>query len=385
MRCQRCGNTDPTYFYRGHNGYYCRKCIRFKRILISEEFEPKNYPINATASEYALKYTLTKAQLKASNEIIETLDNSSDVLLKCVCGAGKTELTVAAIAKYLSQKKRVIYAIARREVVIELAQRFKTIFSKAKVATLCEGYHEMEGDLIVCTTHQLYRFSKSVDLLILDEVDAFPFKGDEVLMNIALNSLSSQGRIIYSTATVDKMLEEFIRKRPYQVVSLNVRPHGYPLIEPKVVLLPKMGLYLYAIYLAKVTKQPLIIFVETKKQAKVFGKFLSTFIKATYVYSDLETRNQNIVAFKNHDYQVIVATSVLERGVTIPGVDVVILNLTKGILDEASLVQMSGRVGRTFDCPTGRAYILTNAYRKEIHHALHTIHTANEMSLLSKR
>ena len=84
MRCQRCGNTDPSYFYQGHHGYYCRKCIRFKRILVSEELEPKAYEVNEGASEYKLKYALTKAQSKASDEVIEVLNKHMDVLLRCV-------------------------------------------------------------------------------------------------------------------------------------------------------------------------------------------------------------------------------------------------------------------------------------------------------------
>lgn len=382
MQCLRCGNTDPEYFYKGSKGYYCRRCIRFKRILIEEIISPKNYEVSEGASEYALAYELTKDQKHASQELLKELLLGHDVLLKCVCGAGKTEITVLSIAEFLRNKKKVIYAISRREVVIELAKRFKDIFKNAKVATICEGYNESDGDLIVCTTHQLYRFNNLIDLLILDEVDAYPFKGEQVLMNIASNSLKEHGVIVYSTATVDQTLELFMQKRGYVTVSLNKRPHGYPLVEPKVIYAPKILLYGIAIYKALKTKAPLIIFVETKNEAKRLGKTINHFIKTTYVYSDLKERNESIKAFKDGDYQVIVATSVLERGVTIKGVDVVILNLVHGIFDEASLVQMSGRVGRTFDCPTGHVWILSNGYKKEIRHALKTIITANKMSIL---
>ena len=382
MQCQRCGNTNPEYFYKGAKGYYCRRCIRFKRILVEEIISPKIYEVSDGSDEYALAYELTPAQKHASQELLQQLNLGHDVLLKCVCGAGKTEITVLSISEFLRAKKKVIYAISRREVVIELAKRFKTIFPYANVATICEGYNESDGDLIVCTTHQLYRFNKAVDLLILDEVDAYPFKGDEVLINIASNSLKEHGIIVYSTATVDETLETFMQKRGYVTVSLNKRPHGYPLIEPQVIYAPKILLYGMALCKAIKTKVPLIIFVETKAKAKQLGKIINHFIKTTYVYSDLKERNENIKAFKEGKYQVIVATSVLERGVTIKGVDVLIINLVHGIFDEASLVQMSGRVGRTFDCPTGHVWILSNGYKKEICHAFKTIRQANKMSLL---
>ena len=39
MECVRCGNKDPTLFYKGHKGYYCRKCIGFSRLLLQEDIE----------------------------------------------------------------------------------------------------------------------------------------------------------------------------------------------------------------------------------------------------------------------------------------------------------------------------------------------------------
>ena len=40
MKCPRCQNTDPAWFYPGSKGWYCRRCISFGRILIEEERNP---------------------------------------------------------------------------------------------------------------------------------------------------------------------------------------------------------------------------------------------------------------------------------------------------------------------------------------------------------
>ena len=45
MECKRCGNKDKNYFYLGSRGYYCRKCIKFKRILLEEELYPLEYEL----------------------------------------------------------------------------------------------------------------------------------------------------------------------------------------------------------------------------------------------------------------------------------------------------------------------------------------------------
>lgn len=380
MKCPRCQNTDLAYFYLGSKGYYCRKCISFKRMLIEDELSPKDYLISDDSYEYELNYELTKAQKKISNECAKSIDDI-DVLLCCSCGCGKTELVMESISKYLKMGKKVCYAIARKEVVLELSIRFKNTFKKAKVIKVCEGYtDELIGDLIVCTTHQLYRYPKTFDLLILDEVDAFPFKGNEVLENIALNSVV--GHIIYSTATLDETINKFINKRAYKRLSLYQRPHGYPLIVPKIKYLPKFMIFIDLYQYLKHSNHQCIIFVESKKICRYLYFGLSKLFKTTYVYSDLENRDKNILAFKNKEYDFMIATTVLERGVTISGVNVVIINILKNVFDKSSIIQMTGRVGRSFKYPIGDAIIYTSYINEEAIKAKKEIEYANEMSLL---
>ena len=100
MRCPRCGNTDKSYFYLGSKGYYCRKCIKFKRILLNEELYPKEYPIKEESFHYDLKYALTPKQKIISDECASLIDQS-DVILHCVCGSGKTEIVLKTISEYL--------------------------------------------------------------------------------------------------------------------------------------------------------------------------------------------------------------------------------------------------------------------------------------------
>ena len=88
MECIRCGNKDPTFFYKGHKGYYCRKCISFSRLLIDEDINSVEYKIDNNAFEYEFNYELTDKQVRASNKCLECLQYG-DVLLHCVCGAGK--------------------------------------------------------------------------------------------------------------------------------------------------------------------------------------------------------------------------------------------------------------------------------------------------------
>lgn len=374
MECRRCGNKDPSYFYKGHNGYYCRKCISFSRSLLEEDLEPIDYEIGKNVYDYEFKYALTDRQKQASNQCRKYLEKG-DVLLFCVCGAGKTEISVESISSYLAKGLKVAYAIARKEVVIELAYRFKEIFPKANVVSVYGGHHkEIIGDLIVCTTHQLYRYYKTFDLLILDEVDAFPLKGNETLMNISLNSC--RGRIIFSTATVDNSLRKILDTRNYNTVSLYTRPSGKPLIVPKVVYLPSYIHILYLAYLLHYMANQCIIFVSNINTCKILHKIFSHLYSCTYVYAELNDRRKNIIDFKNKKYKYIFATTVLERGITIRDVNVIILNFDD-LFDEANLIQMLGRVGRNYKNPYGEAYILSNHFDKKINSTIQYLKEAN--------
>lgn len=373
MKCLRCGNSDPDYFYLGHRGYYCRKCISFSRVLLEEELEPLEYDINLDVSDYSFNYELTNVQLNASNKCLEYIKDS-DVLLHCVCGAGKTEIVVKTISDYLSRGLKVGYAIARREVVIELSKRFEKIFNLAKVTAVYGGHNkDITGDLIVCTTHQLYRYYKTFDLLILDEVDAYPLKGNDTLMNISFNSCV--GRIIYSTATIDKSLIKLISNRGYKSVEVYTRPNNLAMKIPKVFISDRLICYIYLFFKMKKIKHQCIIFVTSRRLCEKLYKFYKRFFNCIYVHAESENRDKNIKDFKNKKYQYIFATSVLERGITVKNVDVVILDFDD-ILEETNIIQMLGRVLRG-NSTVGDCFILSEKLSKKIINCIKYIKKAN--------
>ncbi|MDO4499854.1 MAG: helicase-related protein [Erysipelotrichaceae bacterium] len=383
MECKRCGNKDPAYFYEGHKGIYCRKCIGFKRILLDEDTKSYEYSVSENVEKFYFDYPLTRYQQEVSDKC-RNLIKEKDVLLHCVCGAGKTELVVETISDFLKEGKKVCYAISRKEVVIELEKRFRAIFRDASVIGVYGGHHDvLSGDLIVCTTHQLFRYQKTFDLLIIDEVDAFPLKGNYELMHIAINS--AKGNIIYSTATVNDFLLKSIKKRNYEELTLFIRPSLKPLIEPLILYSNKFFLLLYMFRLMQTMTNQCIIFVSSKKECRRLYSVLKHLFSITYVYAESSKRKENIEDFRNKKYQFILATTVLERGITIKDVNVIILCFHKGVFDEGSLVQMLGRVGRNFLNPYGEAYILSCFRDEEINKADELIKRANkeyEMSIL---
>ena len=193
VKCYRCGNEDIRFFGIRSDGLYCRKCVSFQGEEVSSDMlcEP-------SAHEFDLSYKLSKEQRSISKKVLLAFKRNKDVLIHAVCGAGKTELVFETISYALKNKLRVGFAIPRKDVVVDLAERFKQVFKNNKVVALYGGHtKELTADIILLTTHQLYRYNKYFDLLIIDETDAFPFDGNEVLNNMFLNSL--KGRYIILT------------------------------------------------------------------------------------------------------------------------------------------------------------------------------------------
>jgi len=327
-----------------------------------------------------LNYELSPEQAYISSQCLQICQKES-VILNAVCGAGKTEIVLASMAHFLKLKKPVCYAIARKQVVLEIAARLKTLFQNAKVVGVCGGHtSDLYGDIIVCTTHQLYRYQHYFDLLILDECDAFPFKGNEVLQNIAANAC--KGQIIYSSATIDEYLQNKI-VAGVKTLTLNKRYHGYDLPVPKQVFGINAFLIAYLLYFIYHNPNPLLVFVPTIKIGKFINKIIKLFFPSGFISSKTNNKETLINQFKNNEFKVLVATTILERGVTFTGVDVVVYHPEHPVFDEASLIQISGRVGRKIVKPDGTVVFLQNAYSKAAKKCITKIKDANQNKEMS--
>lgn len=103
--------------------------------------------------------------------------------------------------------------------------------------------------------HQLYRYHAVFDLLIMDEVDAFPYRGNAVLKQIAIHACI--GSRLYLTATPDEEMLSDVKQGKLQMVELFQRPHGYPLIVPEVkAALPSIQLYQLIRFLKRQKRKP---------------------------------------------------------------------------------------------------------------------------------
>ena len=297
-----------------------------------------------------------------------------------MCGAGKTELVFKVITYALKNHLKVGFAIPRKDVVIELARRFQEIFKDNVVTSLYGGNSKLlVGDIIVLTTHQLYRYDHYFDLLILDEIDAFPYRDNQVLE--ALFKRSVKGNYILMSATPSsETLIEFEGEKKL-LLTLFKRYHGGKIPLPEVLIAPFFLMHLTLINeMKKILKEnkPLLIFVPTIERAESLYQYLKhLFKKGERVHSKSLKRNEIIEDFRNLKYDYLVTTSILERGVTLSNLQVIIFEADSSIYNAPSLIQISGRVGRKADFPNGKVLFLASKKNKEITLALNEIGRLN--------
>ena len=234
--CPICGNTDIHSIGYLNGKPYCRRCISFR----GEEVEHKpSYPKKAPIH---LEYELSPEQKELSDKLVENYKKGIDSLIFAVCGSGKTEISLQVIQYAINCGENVAFAVPRRDVAIELYSRLVEIFSKNKVIAVYGGHHDVIfGDLVVLTTHQLYRYKKYFSLIILDEIDAFPFKNNEVLKNMFLNSLN--GHYVMMSATPSKEVIDHFKGQNKSMLRLDTRFHRHPLPIPKIIIKRKFAAY----------------------------------------------------------------------------------------------------------------------------------------------
>lgn len=372
--CPRCGNKNPKYIGYRNGVPYCRFCISMNGKQASE------HNIEPGAVVLKLGYQLSDDQKRISDSVVENWKNKKDTLINAVCGAGKTELVYHVIATCLSKGKNVAFAVPRRDVVIELFHRIKEVFPSNSVIALYGGHTDkLEADIVVLTTHQMYRYENYFDLIVLDEIDAFPFKGDPLLNKMFFRAV--RGNIVMMSATPSDDVLEYFSRENRAILELNTRFHRHPLPVPEVVV--KYG-YLKFPWLFKklenffLENKVVFVFAPTIDRCEFVYKILKTkFKNGAFVHSKCKDRSQIIKDFKEGKYKFLVTTAVLERGVTFKDLQVVIFDADNSLYDAQTLIQIAGRVGRKIDAPEGEVIFLVNKTTDEIKKAIGTIKSKN--------
>ena len=389
--CQRCNSLILEEWYLPIGAYYCRECLLMKRVRSDQAlyyFPQEDFP-----KQDVLKWRgqLTPFQEKVSEGLLQAVDKQEPTLVHAVTGAGKTEMIYQVVAKVIDEGGAVCLASPRIDVCLELYKRLQNDFACDIALLHGESEPYFRTPLVIATTHQLLKFYHAFDLLIVDEVDAFPYVDNTMLYYAVKNSVKEDGLRIFLTATSTDELDRKVRTGELKRLSLPRRFHGNPLIIPKPVWLSDFNRCLeknqlstkLKTYIEKQrrTGYPLLIFASEIKK----GEKLKEILKEQYpnenigfVSSVTEDRLEQVQAFRDGELTILISTTILERGVTFPCVDVFVVEANHRLFTKSSLIQIGGRVGRSMDRPTGELLFFHDGLNASIKKAIKEIKQMNK-------
>ncbi len=313
--------------------------------------------------EDAFEYELTDDQKQAVMEIKADME-SNKVMDRLLCGDvgyGKTEVALRVAFKAVMDKKQVAYLVPttvlclqqyrtfkeRMEkfgVNVEMLSRFKTTSQQKKILKdLIDG----KIDVLIGTHRMLSSdvFFNNLGLLIIDEEHRFGVKAKE-----SIKKIKETVDVLSMTATPIP--------RTLHMSMVGIRGMS-TLTEPPLERLP---VHTYVMeYNDDVIKEA--IEKELLRDGQVFYlnnrvegieeltekvKKLVPNARVAYAHGRMDPHEIEdiMIKFINHEFDIIVCTSILESGIDIPNANTLIVE-NADMLGLAQLYQIRGRVGRS--------------------------------------
>jgi competence protein ComFA len=332
-------------------------------------------------------YVLTVAQGEAVEKVRSVLceGRKKEMLLWAVTGAGKTEMLFPLLADALARGWRVAVATPRRDVVLELVPRVRQAFPRERVVGLHGESRETwdAADIVVATTHQLLRFRAAFDLLVVDELDAFPYAGDRMLTRAARRAVAPGGRRLYLTATPSRLLLLHARVGDIGLARVPVRYHGQPLPVPTLARY-RAAAFVRAVLASLLRGAQVFVFVPriacVAEVVALLEAELANEFRIVGTSSKDADRAEHVLAFRAQDVDVIVTTTILERGVTVRKVDVHVFEADARVFTATSLIQMAGRAGRSAEDAYATVVFWAEERSLAMYRARHTIVATNRLA-----
>ena len=311
----------------------------------------------------SFEYTETKDQMLAIKQIKEDMESPHpmDRLLCGDVGYGKTEVAFRAIFKAVMDSKQVLYlcpttilsnqqyqnALSRFRdfpVNIGLLNRFTTQKEKKRII---DGLKDGTIDLVFGTHRLLSNDIKPKDLglLVIDEEQRFGVTHKE-----RIKEYKNNVDVLTLTATPIP--------RTLQMSMIGIR--SLSLIET-----PPVDRYPVQTYLLAENNQIIkdAIYKELSRNGQVFLLYnrIETIEQKVFEIQKLvpearivfahgrlskEELEDRMLAFINHEYDILICTTIIETGIDIPNVNTLII-LDAQLFGLSQLYQIRGRVGRS--------------------------------------
>ena len=337
------------------------KGIRFQRHKDMDKIEEK------------LPFKLTRAQQKAYDEIIEdmTSDRIMNRLVQGDVGSGKTIVAQLALANCVLNGYQGAYMAPTEILAKQHMESFKDFFegtgirvevltgssTKKEAREILEDLASGQVDILIGThavIEDRVEFA-SLGLVITDEQHRFG-----VNQRGRLTSKSENPDVLVMTATPIPRTLALILYGDLDISIIDELPPGRKPIETLAIEKRKRESY----YMSKVRSEiekgrqvyvvcPLVEESETldlKSASEVYDELRYDFFKDLRVgllhgKMKASEKDQVMEAFKNHELDILVSTTVIEVGVNVPNASLMIIENAERF-GLAQLHQLRGRVGR---------------------------------------
>jgi len=312
----------------------------------------------------------TPIQVKAFPVIM----SGRDVIGIAQTGTGKTFAYLLPILRQLtySEQKhpRVLIVVPTRELVLQIVAEIKKlstymnlryvgIYGGTNIKTQKQLVYD-GVDIIVATPGRLVDLTltsilrlKSIQKLVIDEVDQLLGLGFRQQLNTFLETLPTKRQNILFSATINEEIESLISTYFNDPQKIEIAPHGTPLekIIQYAFHIPNYNtkVNLLEHLLANDTElSKVLVFANSKRMADRLLEQMNKFIPGTFgvIHSGKsQTQRINILKqFKDGNLRVLIATDIAARGLDISDVTHVINFDTPEIPED--YIHRIGRTGR---------------------------------------
>ncbi len=324
-------------------------------------YSPDSYLQNEL--EASFMYEDTPDQLKATQDIKQDMESSRpmDRLICGDVGFGKTEVAIRAAFKAVADNKQVAVLVPTTILAFQHYQTFRDRLkdfpcrveylsrarSAAQTTAILEDLKNGKIDIVI-GTHKLIgkqvKF-KDLGLLIIDEEQKFGVSVKEKLKQLRANV-----DVLTMTATpIPRTLQfSLMGARDLSVIQ-TPPPNRYPIQTELHVFSPDIireavnfemsrngQLFIVSNRISSLPDLAAIVEREVPDARVAIG----------HGQMDPDELEKILTGFINYDYDVLIATSIIENGIDIPNANTIIVNSAQnfGLSD---LHQMRGRVGRS--------------------------------------
>ena len=332
-----------------------------RRETVGFAFSPDGYLQQELEASFI--YEDTPDQLKATQAVKADMERNRP-MDRLVCGDvgfGKTEVAIRAAFKAATDGKQVAVLVPTTVLAFQhyhtfterlkdfpvrvdyLSRARKPKETKALLADLAEG----KIDIIIGTHKLIGKTVKFHDLglLIVDEEQKFGVSVKEKLKQLKTNV----DTLTMSATPIPRTLQ-FSLMGARDLSTINTPPpNRYPILTT---VKPLDDDIVKEAINFELARNGQVFFVNSRiNQLSILENMIHRLVPDARVVvghgqMDPEELEKRIIAFSNHDYDVLLSTTIIESGVDMPNVNTIIINNAQnyGLSD---LHQLRGRVGRS--------------------------------------